>query len=241
MKPSVRGELVDLHRRTVSSPGPGGRAAPRAPRSTAAPRRAGRPSPWSGARRRPGCAPRRWRRTRRGRRARRPRSGRRPRTGRSSLGSNGWRITGTSVPGHAVEPGPVVGAGQAESREARGPASSTSGSTTSTAAGCPRPAPGRTCGWRRPRAPRGPTRRTAPTRGSTSAVPSSSGTSDRPCVRCSGATPKTSQSVAWRSTVVVSASQVPGATPGHATSSGMWPSSGCTGTCGLPQMPRSPR
>ena len=37
---------------------------------------------------------------------------------------------------------------------------------------------------RRRRAPRGPRRRRAPTRGPTSSRPSSSGTSDRPCVRC---------------------------------------------------------
>ena len=57
----------------------------------------------------------------------------------------------------------------------------------------------------------------------------------------SGLTANVSQRVAWRSTVVVSASHVVGATPGHATSSGMWPISGKTGTDGLPHVPRSPR
>ncbi len=41
------------------------------------------------------------------------------------------------------------------------------------------------------------------------ARPSTSGRSEAPCVRCAGVTPNTSTSVAWRSTLVVSASHVP--------------------------------
>ncbi len=74
--------------------------------------------------------------------------------------------------------------------------------------------------------PRHPAQRPLPDQ---DAVPSSSGTSDRPWVRWSGATAKVSQSVACRSTVVVRASLVPGATPGHDTSRGMRPSSGVHG------------
>ena len=161
--------------------------------------------------RRPGCGPRRWRRPRRGRRAGRRRSEPLAQYGRSSLGSNGWRITGHVAARQPVEPRPLVGAGQADSRGRRGSASSTTGSRTSTAGGWPRPARGRRCGWRRRRAPRGPTRRTAPTRGSTSARARRAGAraSDRAC-GARRSTPKTSQSVAWRSTVVVSASQVAG-------------------------------
>src|SRR5690349_17769557 len=51
-------------------------------------------------------------------------------------------------------------------------------------------------------------------------VPSSNGTSDVPCVRCAGVTPNASQIVAFRSTVVVSALHVRGATPGHAINNG---------------------
>ena len=52
-------------------------------------------------------------------------------------------------------------------------------------------------------------------------VPSRIGTNDWPWVRCSGVTPKTSHRVACRSTVVVSAPLVVGATPGHEISNGM--------------------
>ena len=117
--------------------------------------------------------------------------------------------------GRAVEPGAVVGpghpvAGQRADRHRRPAVREHRQRPVA-----PRPGPWRTCGWRRRRGPPDPTRRTAPTRARTVAVPSSSGTSDRPWVRCSGVTPNTSHSVACRSTVVVSAPLVPGATPGH--------------------------
>ena len=71
---------------------------------------------------------------------------------------------------------------------------------------------------------------------------SSSGRSDTPWVRWAGATPNTSARVAWRSTLVVSASHTPPpSTPGQWTSSGMCPSGSYWGTPGLPQMSRPPR
>ena len=74
------------------------------------------------------------------------------------------------------------------------------------------------------------------------AAPVSSGTSERPWVRWAGSAPKTSAMVAWRSTLVVSASHVaPPGTPGQWISSGVWPRGSNWGTAGLPQMSRPAR
>ena len=74
-----------------------------------------------------------------------------------------------------------------------------------------------------------------------SASPVSSGTSERPWVRCSVSTPNTSAIVALRSTLVVSASTVVAlSTPGQWIISGVWPSGSNCGTIGLPQMSLRP-
>ena len=117
-------------------------------------------------------------------------------------------MTGMSVPGHGVEHGPAVGRRQPSS-PASAAAWSTSGSTTSTA-GTLSPTGARAY-LRRPSVTWTQLPQTPPIAQSRIVVasPVSSGTSDRPCVRCAGVTPKTSASVAWRSTLVVRASHVP--------------------------------
>ena len=154
-----------------------------------------------------GCAPRRDRRRGRtgGCRVNRVAA----QNGRRSPATNGWRITGTSEPGMRSSTARSSGMRQRRQREtARGPASSTSGSTTSTAARCRRPGPGvrvarpsTTC-TSRPHTPVSAQSRTDVV------SPSSSGTSERPCVRCRSTTPNRSAIVACRSTLVVSASHV---------------------------------
>ena len=104
-------------------------------------------------------------------------------------------------------------------------ASSTNGSTTSTAARCRRPAPRAYFARARRRgAPRGPTPRSAPSRAPTSPRRRATARAIGRACGAAAATPNRSAIVAYRSTFVVSASHVARrSTPGHATSSGMWP------------------
>ena len=158
--------------------------------------------------RRPGCAPRRWHRPRPGRTGGRHRTRRPPRTGSASLGSNGWRITGTSLPGAESSRARLSGRGRRMSGNARTGIVDQrfeyidSGRFASTGAFANVRVASVTC-TSRPHTPQSAHSRTLV------AVPSSKGTSEWPCVRCSGVTPNTSHKVACRSTVVVSASHVP--------------------------------
>ena len=101
---------------------------------------AGRPSRPPGPRPR-GPRPRRGRRSRR--RGGRP-AGSWPRRAAGRPARTAGGSPAPSKPGMNVQLGPLVGRGQ-RPKPVTAAASSTSGSTTSTAGGCPRPAPGRTC------------------------------------------------------------------------------------------------
>ena len=111
---------------------------------------------------------------------------RRPRTAGGRPAANGWRITGHVGAGHVRELGAPVGSREAQLGRGSGSASSTSGSTTSRAGSSPRPARGRSAVRGRRRARAGPSSRAARGRAPRRPRRSTSGTSDRPCVRCAG-------------------------------------------------------
>ena len=161
--------------------------------------------------------------------------------GSRSPGPNGWRITGTDEPGMNANsarssgggsgPNPATCKGMVDQRFDH----IDSGRLPSTGARAYLRRPSVTC-TQLPHTPPSAHSRTP------AAPPPSSGRSDTPWVRWAGATPNTSVRVACRSTLVVSASQVPPpGTPGQCTSRGMWPSGSYWGTPGLPQMSAPPR
>ena len=157
------------------------------------------------------------------------------------------RIEGLSDHGHLaarhpVEHGSPVGAGQAQIWEGVDRHGGPAVRPHRQRHGCRRRGARRRCGSRRRRGPRDPTRRTGPTPGSRSRCRRAAG---RANARGCDGRGRSVERVAEGGVEVDGRGRARRrsslATPGQATSSGMWPISGCTGTAGLPQMPRSPR